>query len=56
MRGTELGHGVIDYRPIFAAAETAGLRHYFAEQEGPFMRMNQIEAAQVAYHYLHSMG
>src|SRR5450432_976216 len=51
MLGAELGHGVIDYRPIFAAAKKAGLRHYFAEQEGPFSRMNQLEAAKVAYEY-----
>jgi sugar phosphate isomerase/epimerase len=56
MLGAELGHGVIDYRPIFAAAKKAGLRHYFAEQEGPFSRMNQLEAAKVAYEYLHALG
>src|SRR5579859_995180 len=50
--GAELGHGMIDYRPIFAAAEKAGLRHYFAEQEGPFTRMSQIEAARQAFDYL----
>ncbi|HUO19073.1 MAG TPA: sugar phosphate isomerase/epimerase [Steroidobacteraceae bacterium] len=50
--GAELGHGMIDYRPIFAAAEKAGLRHYFVEQEGPFTRMSQIEAARQAYAYV----
>ncbi|MGO9802148.1 MAG: sugar phosphate isomerase/epimerase family protein [Steroidobacteraceae bacterium] len=50
--GAELGHGMIDYRPIFAAAEHAGLRHYFAEQEGPFTRMSQLEAARQAFAYL----
>ena len=50
--GAELGHGMIDYRPIFAAAEKAGLRHYFAEQEGPFTRMSQLEAARQAFAYL----
>jgi len=50
--GAELGHGMIDYGPIFAAAEKAGLRHYFAEQEGPFTRMSQIDAARQAYDYL----
>ena len=50
--GAELGHGMIDYAPIFAAAEKAGLRHYFAEQEGPFTRMSQIDAARQAYDYL----
>ena len=54
--GAELGHGIIDYKPIFAVAEKAGLQHYFAEQEGPFVRMSQLQAAQQAYAYLHSMG
>jgi sugar phosphate isomerase/epimerase len=30
---TELGHGVIDYKPIFAAARKAGVSHAFIEQE-----------------------
>jgi sugar phosphate isomerase/epimerase len=53
--GAELGHGIIDYGPIFAAADKAGLQHYFAEQEGPFVRMSQLDAARQAYAYLHSM-
>jgi sugar phosphate isomerase/epimerase len=56
MLGAELGHGVVDYKPIFAAAAKAGLQHYFAEQEGPFARMDQLQAAQVDYDYLHSMN
>jgi hypothetical protein len=48
--------GVVDYKPIFAAAKQAGVKHYFAEQEGPFSRMSQLEAAQVAYDYLHSIN
>lgn len=53
--GAELGHGMIDYRPILVAAEKAGLKHYFAEQEGPFTRMTQLEAARQAYEYLRSL-
>lgn len=53
--GAELGHGMIDYRPIFAAAEKAGLKHYFAEQEGPFTRMSQLEAARQACAYLRAI-
>lgn len=30
---TEVGAGVIDYRPIFEAAEATGIKHYFVEQE-----------------------
>jgi len=56
MRGAELGHGTVDYKPIFAAAGKAGLRHYFVEQEGPFARMSPLEAAQVDYDYLHAIG
>jgi sugar phosphate isomerase/epimerase len=56
MLGAELGRGVVDYKPIFAAAEKSGLQHYFVEQEGPFSRMDQLQAAQVDYDYLHSMG
>ena len=53
--GAELGHGMIDYRPILIAAEKAGLKHYFAEQEGPFTRMSQLEAARQACEYLKSL-
>jgi hypothetical protein len=56
MLGSELGRGTVDYRPIFAAAKAAGLKHYFAEQEGPFSRMGQLEAAQAAFDYLHSIN
>ena len=56
MLGAELGRGVVDYKPIFAAAGKAGLQHYFAEQEGPFARMSQLGAAKVDYDYLHSLN
>lgn len=54
--GAELGQGMIDYAPIFAAAKKAALKHYFVEQEGPFVRMSQIDAARQAYVYLHRMS
>jgi hypothetical protein len=44
--------GIIDYRPIFKAAEKAGLEHYFVEQEGPFTRMSQLDAARQAFDYV----
>jgi sugar phosphate isomerase/epimerase len=56
MQGAELGHGTVDYKPIFAAAVKAGLQHYFVEQEGPFARMSPVEAARVDFEYLHSIG
>jgi sugar phosphate isomerase/epimerase len=54
--GAELGKGMIDYAPIFAAAKKAALKHYFVEQEGPFVRMSQLDAARQAYAYLHRMS
>jgi sugar phosphate isomerase/epimerase len=56
MRGAELGHGTVDYKPIFAAGVKAGLQHYFVEQEGPFERMSPLEAAKVDYDYLRAIG
>jgi hypothetical protein len=32
------------------------LQHFFAEQEGPFVRMSQLQAAQQAYAYLHAIN
>ncbi len=55
MVGAELGRGTVDYRPIFVAGRKAGVQHFFAEQEGPFSRMGQLEAAEVAYEYLRTM-
>jgi len=55
MLGAELGRGMVDYKPIFAAAKKAGLQHYFVEQEGPFSRMDPLQAARVNYEYLHSL-
>jgi sugar phosphate isomerase/epimerase len=33
-RPVEVGTGYIDFNPIFAAAKTAGVKHYFVEQDG----------------------
>lgn len=30
---TEIGEGIVDFRPIFEAARETGIRHYFVEQE-----------------------
>ncbi len=56
MQGAELGHGTVDYKPIFAAGAKAGLQHYFVEQEGPFARMPPLQSAQVDYDYLRAIG
>jgi sugar phosphate isomerase/epimerase len=50
--GAELGHGTLDYKPIMAAAEASGLKHCFVEQEGPYARMSQLDAARVDFAYL----
>jgi sugar phosphate isomerase/epimerase len=50
--GAELGRGTIDYAPILAGARANGLEHAFAEQEGPYSRMTQLDAAGVAAQYL----
>ncbi|GAB3260443.1 sugar phosphate isomerase/epimerase [Larkinella harenae] len=31
---TEVGNGVVDFKKIFTAAQTAGLKYYFIEQDG----------------------
>jgi len=35
-----------------AAADQSGLKHCFVEQEGPFSRMSQLDAARVDFAYL----
>jgi sugar phosphate isomerase/epimerase len=44
---TEMGHGVIDYHPIFEAAKKANIEHAFVEQEEfdmPMMEALKIDA------------
>jgi sugar phosphate isomerase/epimerase len=44
---TEMGHGTIDYRPIFEAAKKADIQHAFVEQEQfdmPMMEALKIDA------------
>jgi sugar phosphate isomerase/epimerase len=43
---TVIGQGVVDYRPIFAAAKAIGIKHYFVEQEefdGPVFPALQLD-------------
>ncbi len=42
---TEMGHGNIDYRPIFEAAKKANIKHAFVEQEE--FDMPQMEALKI---------
>jgi sugar phosphate isomerase/epimerase len=54
-KGTELGKGYIDYKPIFAAAARAGVEYYFSEQEPPITGMTALDAAKVNYEYMLSV-
>ncbi len=50
---TILGKGTIDYKPIFAAAKKAGIKHYFVEQEE--FDGAPLEELAADYQYLHAM-
>ena len=55
MRGAELGHGVVDYKPIFAAGKAAGIEHIFVEQEAPFA-VSQMASAKVDFAYVQKLS
>jgi sugar phosphate isomerase/epimerase len=51
----ELGHGVIDYKPIFAAAaKYAHIHHIFVEQEA--FTVPPMESLKIDADYMHSLG
>lgn len=50
---TMLGKGTIDYKPIFAAAKKADIKHYFVEQEE--FDGNPLQELAVDYKYLHAL-
>ena len=50
---TVLGKGTIDYKPIFAAAKKAGIKHYFVEQEE--FDGDPLQELKVDYQYLHAL-
>jgi sugar phosphate isomerase/epimerase len=50
---TEVGHGIIDWKPIFAAA-SAGVKHYFVEQD--FCDRSPFESARISYEYLKGLS
>lgn len=52
-KGTDLGGGFIDYKPIFAAGKKAGIEHAFSEQEDPFP-VSQMASAKTAFAFLQS--
>ncbi len=49
---TELGHGTINWKKVFAAAKRASIKHYFIEQEDPFLNMPVMEAIKVDYEFV----
>jgi len=49
---TELGRGTIDWKKVFAAAKRASVKHYFVEQEDPFLDMPVMEAIKVDYEFI----
>ncbi|HZD48459.1 MAG TPA: sugar phosphate isomerase/epimerase [Silvibacterium sp.] len=51
---TELGHGVIDYKPIFAAARNAGIRYSIVEQED--FDMPVFDALKIDFEYMRTQG
>jgi sugar phosphate isomerase/epimerase len=54
LQSTELGHGTIDYRPIFEAAKKGGhITHYFVEQEE--FDMPPLEAIKIDAEYLKNL-
>ena len=50
---TILGKGTIDYKPIFAAAKIARIKHYFVEQEE--FDGDPMQELTADYQYLHAM-
>ena len=49
----ELGHGMLDYKPVFATAKRANIKHYFVEQEGYDMPM--FEALKLDADYMKAL-
>lgn len=49
---TEVGHGVIDWKRIFAKSELAGIKHYFVEHDDPKSPFQSIETS---YQYLDTL-
>jgi hypothetical protein len=48
-----VGHGTIDWKRIFAAAPTGGMKHFLVEQG--YWEQAPLEAAKMSYEYLHRL-
>jgi sugar phosphate isomerase/epimerase len=47
-----MGQGEIDYRPIFAAAEQAGMKHYYVEQDSAPASGDSLAQAAISYRHM----
>jgi len=48
-----VGTGTIDWKRIFAAAPTGGMKHYYVEQD--YCEQSPLEAVKMSYDYLHKL-
>jgi len=51
---TEVGHGIIDFKKIFAAAEQSGMKYFYVEQD-ECLTHHPIKSIELSYHYLKKM-
>jgi sugar phosphate isomerase/epimerase len=51
---TEVGKGTIDWKRIFAAAPTGGMKHFFVEQD--YCEIAPLESIKISYEYLHKLA
>jgi sugar phosphate isomerase/epimerase len=49
---TEVGHGIIDWKRIFAQSNVAGIKHYFVEHDHP---KSPFASIQTSYEYLKNL-
>jgi len=49
---TELGSGTIDWKKVMAAVKKASVKHYFVEQEDPFVDHPVMDAIKIDYEFL----
>ncbi|MEN0003854.1 MAG: sugar phosphate isomerase/epimerase [Bacteroidota bacterium] len=51
---TEVGNGIIDWEPIFRAAQTSGMQHFFVEQD-QCKNHQPLESVAISLNYLTAM-
>ena len=50
-----VGQGEIDYKPIFAQAQAAGMKYFYVEQDSAPQSGDSIAAAAISYRALASL-